>query len=67
MRKRGRDEWFVIGFKAQGKKKQNKTKAKERKRKEKKRKEKERKKECWAWIQMRKDERVRSVNGVIGL
>ena len=41
MRKRGRDEWFVIGFKAQGKKKtkQNKSKGKEKKRKEKKKKE----------------------------
>ena len=43
MRKRGRDEWFAIGFKAYGKKpkkkKKKKTKEKQRKRKEKKKKE----------------------------
>ena len=32
-----------------------------------KKKQKTKTKECWAWIQTRKDERVRCVNDVIGL
>ena len=50
------DELLVIGFKAQRKKKGKKKKKKE-----------EKEKKCWAWIQVRKDERMRSVNDVIGL
>ena len=50
---RGRDEWLVIGSKAQ-RKKQRKEKEKQRN-------------ESWAWIQMRKGERIRDANDVIGL
>ena len=51
------DELLVIGFKAQRKKKGKKKKNKKE----------EKEKKCWAWIQVRKDERMRSVNDVIGL
>ena len=53
---RVQDELLVIGFKAQRKKKGKKKKKKE-----------EKEKKCWAGIQVRKDERMRSVNDVIGL